>query len=105
MCVSGISDNDVRCYKDCSYDSSFTGETFVVPNQAACNDYDSAYKAAPAPASVRKEVHEYLAGYLLSEAMQMAHIELLLRAGYHEEARLTNATHTLVFPQPKGCFG
>ena len=105
MCVVGVSDKDVRCYKECTYSSSFVGETFVVPNQAACNDYDTAYKQDPTPAEIRKEVHEHIAEYLLSQAMVEAHVELLHRAGYHEEARRSNVTREFIFPKRDNTTG
>lgn len=105
MCVVGVSEKDVRCYKDCTYSDSFVGETFVVPNQAACNDYDTAYKADPTPPEIRKEVHEHIAEYLLSQAMVEAHVELLHRAGYHEEARRSNATRAFIFPKRHSVTG
>eukprot|EP01043_Picozoa_sp_COSAG02_P036255 COSAG02_NODE_2644_length_8343_cov_16.256308_3_plen_119_part_00 len=105
MCVVGVSDKDVRCYKECTYSSSFVGETFVVPDQSACNDYDTAYKQDPAPAEIRKEVHEHIAEYLISQAMVEAHVELLHKAGYYEEARRSNVTREFVFPKRDNSTG
>jgi len=105
MCVVGVKDNDVRCMKDCTYSSSFVGETFVVPNQQACYDYDTAYKQDPTPAAIRKQVHEHIAEYILNQAVVDVHIELLHKAGYHEEAHQSNATRELIFPKRDNSTG
>ena len=106
MCVIAVGEDDVRCYKDCTYGLPGQAETFVVPSQAACNQYDTAYTAVKTEADLRQEVHDHVAGYLLSQAVVQSHVELLHRAGFHEHALRSNstwhATHmlniSLIFP-------
>lgn len=92
MCVITLNEDDVRCYKDCTYGLPGQGETFVVPNASACNDYDSAYKAAKTDPELRKEVHMHVSTYILTQAVFNSHIDLLHRAGYHDHATRANTT-------------
>lgn len=92
MCVIAVGKDDVRCYKDCTYGLPNQGETFVVPNSAACAAYDSAYKVVKTGAELRKEVHVHVSGFILTQAVVNSHMELLHRAGYHEHAMRADAT-------------
>ena len=92
MCVVAVGKDDVRCLKDCSYGLPDQGETFIVPSQAACNQYDSAYKIVETEASLRHEVHVHVSAYLLTHAVADAHVELLNRAGFYDHARYANET-------------
>merc|ERR1711907_237262 len=72
MCVAVVSDSDVRCYKQCQYGEGI--ETFVVPDQKTCDEYDSAYKSTGAPFAARKQVLGGLASFLFQQAVKKAQL-------------------------------
>jgi len=73
MCVSVISDNDVRCYQDCM--PTATMESFIVPDQATCLSYDSAFGARATPFATRAQVYEGVASHLVSSAVAKLQIQ------------------------------
>jgi hypothetical protein len=73
MCVSVISDTDVRCYQDCM--PTATMESFIVPDQATCLSYDSAFGARATPFATRASVYEGVASHLISSAMANLQIQ------------------------------
>ena len=78
MCVMVLSELDVRCYQQCDYGQSIA-ETFIVPSQAACDTYDSAYKSIGCDGDDRQEVQSYITSYVLYAAVQEAEKILKLR--------------------------
>eukprot|EP01051_Picozoa_sp_SAG22_P017714 SAG22_NODE_2800_length_2200_cov_1.099000_4_plen_143_part_01 len=62
MCVVTVGKDDVRCYKDCTYGMPGQGETFVVPDKAACNEYDTAYTRVKTEVELRRQVEVHVAG-------------------------------------------
>jgi hypothetical protein len=76
MCVSVVSDDDVRCYQQCQYGNGI--ETFVVPDQQTCMSYDSAYASSGGPSlSDRQKVLTSLAAIVLKNATGKAEIALM----------------------------
>ena len=67
MCVSVISDQDVRCYQDCM--PTATMETFIVPDQRTCLSYDSAFGARRVPFATRAQAYEGVASHLIGTAL------------------------------------
>jgi hypothetical protein len=67
MCVSVISDQDVRCYQDCM--PTATMETFIVPDQRTCLSYDSAFGARRVPFATRAQAYEDVASHLIGTAL------------------------------------
>ena len=75
MCVSVVSDDDVRCYQQCQYGQGI--ETFVVPDQQTCDAYDSAINKIQVKFSVRKRVLQHVTGIVVNNATHLAHIDLM----------------------------
>ena len=75
MCVSVVSDDDVRCYQQCQYGQGI--ETFIVPDQQTCDSYDSAINKIQVPFSLRKEVLQHVNGIIVNNATHIAHIRLM----------------------------
>lgn len=102
QCVEALATNDVRCYDrtphdDCTYGLP-GGNTFVVPSYQACQQYDTAYKKTQTPAMLRRQVQQHVSSYVLKQAVQKMHVRLLIKAGYFEVARRSNATGEMLFP-------
>ena len=97
MCVMVLSNDDVRCYQSCTYGQGI--ETFIVPDQQTCQQYDSAYKSSGADATTRKAVIQYLTRVILDKATNAAGIELSRlrteRVSLVHEARSNNRTNEL----------
>ena len=66
MCVTVVSDRDVRCYKDCQYGNM---ENFIVPDKRTCMSYDTAFKSKTVPFHTRTAVYEHVASHLISHAL------------------------------------
>lgn len=95
MCVSVVSDSDVRCYQQCQYGEGI--ETFVVPDQKTCMQYDSAYKNTAADFGNRKQVLEGVASFIFQQAVKKA----VLRAqGLNGGIRFNGSNHNGTVDRP-----
>jgi len=93
MCVSVVSDDDVRCYNECQYGEGI--ETFVVPDQKTCDAYDSALNKIQVPFSVRKEVLQHVTGIVVNNATKLGYMRLLQKRQDRVEmlSRLNKTAH------------
>jgi hypothetical protein len=77
MCVMVLSGDDVRCYASCTYGQSIA-ETFIVPSQKACDQYDSAFKSTGADGNTRRQVQSYVGSWMIYQAAKHVEAELKL---------------------------
>jgi len=100
MCVTVVSSTDIRCYQDCMGGGG--QQQFIVPNQATCMQYDTAYKKTPTPAKTRQGVQQHVTGHLLKSAVLNMHVQLLREAGHTDLANQAEQSGTFQFYHPSG---